>query len=83
MINFFIETRSRKYIHIEKVIKTERYPGIRELKACNISNRDKGKLFRSMNNVIKFGALIDQRRVKKIYLKIKIQNRDTLTMFLK
>lgn len=34
-----------------------------ELKASNISNKDKGKLYRSLNNCKKFSVTIDEKRV--------------------
>ncbi|WP_051109811.1 DUF3800 domain-containing protein [Gleimia europaea] len=34
-----------------------------ELKATTLSNKDKGKMFRSLNSVHKFAAIVDQTRV--------------------
>lgn len=54
----------RKYIHAEKTIrKTGNYSKDVEIKACTITKRQRGKLFRSLNGVYKFGAVIDQSRV--------------------
>lgn len=52
----------RKYINAEKSIKSNYSDGI-ELKASKISNKDKGKLFRSLNQAVKFGAVIRQNVV--------------------
>ena len=59
------ETRdvaSRKYIRAEQSIRS-RYPDTYELKACKISNKDKSKLFRSLNQYIKFGVIIREKDV--------------------
>ncbi len=34
-----------------------------ELKACVISNKDKGKIFRSLNKQIRFGVVVHQRQL--------------------
>lgn len=53
---------TRKYINVEKNIYSKGlYSG--ELKASIISNKDKGKIFRSLNDTIKFGVIIHQRQV--------------------
>lgn len=55
---------SRRYAAAEKVIRAARnLPKDAELKAANLSNKDKGKLFRSLNNCPKFGVVIDQKSV--------------------
>lgn len=56
------EIISRKYIHAENCIKRN-YENGQELKACIISNKDKGKLYRSLNNTYKFGVVVKQNEV--------------------
>lgn len=60
---------SRKFIHAEKSIRVNGSHKKRtELKASTISNKEKGKLFRSLNNYIKFGVIIEQDHIlDKIY----------------
>ncbi len=56
---------TRKYHAVEAIIQRH-YQG--ELKANVLSNVDKGKIFRSLNNTIKFGVIIDQKKVhEKIF----------------
>lgn len=58
------DKQSRKYIHAEKVAKT--IDGLSdgdEAKACVLSNKVKGKLFRSLNQAEKFGIVIHQQRL--------------------
>lgn len=59
------ETWSRKYSKAEKTIRNsnKKYTNGMELKATNISNKEKGKLFRSLNNCYKFGVVINQNYV--------------------
>lgn len=58
------EEWSRRYSAVEKVIRTKRsYHKDYELKATKISNGDKNKLYRSLNNCYKFGVVINQKRV--------------------
>lgn len=52
----------RRYITAERVLMGKYADGI-ELKACRISNREKGKLYRSMGGAIKFGVIINQKNV--------------------
>jgi len=55
---------TRKYVKAEKDIRsTGRYPIKSELKASLLNNKDKGKLFRSLNQCIKFGAVVKQKKV--------------------
>jgi len=57
---------SRKYIKAEKDIRSSgRYPVGAELKASLLTNEDKGKLFRSLNQHIKFGAIVEQKKLRK------------------
>lgn len=53
---------ARKYLTAEKAIRSK-YDPKDELKSCKISNKDKGKLYRSMNGVIKFGVVVNQKNV--------------------
>ncbi len=58
------DTWSRKYSRAEKVIRERnRYPSSCELKATFLSNGDKAKLFRSLNNCYKFGVIVNQNQV--------------------
>ncbi len=63
------EIWSRKYSAAEKVIK-HKYDNV-ELKATTVSNNDKNKLFRSLNNCYKFGVIIHQSRVNANIFKSK------------
>lgn len=58
-----MESCSRKYLAAESVIRTGKYGASDELKACRISNKEKGKLYRSLNRTIKFGVIINQDKV--------------------
>lgn len=54
----------RKYIRAEKTIReTGNYGKEVEIKACTITKQQRGKLFRSLNGVYKFGTVIDQAKV--------------------
>jgi hypothetical protein len=54
---------ARKYIAAEKVLRGQKYTADEELKACRISNKEKGKLYRSMNGAIRFGVIVNQKNV--------------------
>ena len=55
---------SRQYHKAENDIRISgKYDSASELKAYILSNQEKGKLFRSLNQCIKFGAVIDQAKV--------------------
>ena len=54
---------ARKYLKAERDIRSNGYDYETELKACKISNKEKGKLFRSMNKAIKFGVVIEQKEI--------------------
>jgi hypothetical protein len=54
---------ARKYLKAERNIRTNRYEDGIELKACKISNKEKGKLYRSMNKALKFGVIIEQKEI--------------------
>lgn len=54
----------RKYSHVEEIIRTNgNYTADEELKATRITNSEKGKLYRSLNNEIKFGAIVKQEKI--------------------
>ncbi len=60
------EDMERKYLHAENCIRSSN--GIvnsEELKACNLSNKNKRKLYRSLNKCFKFAVIIDQKRILK------------------
>ena len=53
-----------KYRHAEKVLRDlSGYSRETELKATLLTNAEKGKLFRSVNQFMKFGIVVEQRRV--------------------
>ena len=55
---------NRKYINAENIVRnSDSIPAAMEVKAVNITNKAKGKLFRSMNQVHKFGVVIRQRKL--------------------
>ena len=54
----------RKFKHAEDCVRiSEQVDKNTELKACRISNKSKGKLYRSLNNCYKFGIIINQKSV--------------------
>lgn len=58
------EIWSRKYSHVENVIRINKNVGREyELKATHITNKEKGKLFRSLNGCYKFGVVINEHNV--------------------
>ena len=58
------DIETRKYLKAERDLRLKPENKVKdELKACKLSNKDKGKLFRSLNNVIKFGVVVEQKRV--------------------
>ncbi len=67
---------NRKYLTAEKAIRCGRYSQTVELKACRISNKEKGKWYRSLNQVIRFGIVINQKNVlDRIFLSKKDKQR--------
>ena len=54
------EIASRMYSHVEKALRNSKYPNNKsiELKASNITNTQKGKLYRGLNNCFKFSVVI-------------------------
>ena len=71
------DATSRKFIKAENDLRRNpKNQNSSELKACKISPKEKGKLFRSLNNVIKFGVVIKQKRIlKEIYTNKKSKQR--------
>ncbi|KAI4445740.1 hypothetical protein C823_000256 [Eubacterium plexicaudatum ASF492] len=51
----------RRYLTAEKTIRAEKYSNGSELKACRITNKEKGKLYRSLGGAIKFGVIVNQK----------------------
>ncbi|MCH4069753.1 MAG: DUF3800 domain-containing protein [Lachnospiraceae bacterium] len=60
----------RKYQHVEKTLRGK-YPASAELKADLLTNKDKGKIYRSLNNEYKFAAIVDEKRVNENIFKDK------------
>jgi len=71
------EIWSRKYSAVEKTLRKSK--GVKldyELKATKITNSEKGKLFRSLNNCYKFGVVIREKKVlDRIYYSKKDKQR--------
>lgn len=71
------ENWSRKYSSVEKILRTSK--GVDkdyELKATQVTNKEKGKLFRSLNACYKFGVVIREQRVlDRIFLSKKDKQR--------
>lgn len=66
------EEWSRRYAAAEKSIRMSKcVNNDYELKATHISNKEKGKPFRSLNNCYKFGVVIDQNKVLEEIFKSK------------
>lgn len=56
--------RTRLYLSAEKQVRcSEKIETCKEVKATSITNKGKASLFRSLNNVYKFGAVINQKRI--------------------
>lgn len=57
---------ARKYSKAENDVRAaNNLPRSVEVKASNVSNSSKGKLFRSLNNQIRFGVVIDAKKILK------------------
>lgn len=55
---------SRMFVAAERLTKRAlRMPDEIEAKASNIGNKQRAKLFRALNNQIRFGVIVDQRKV--------------------
>lgn len=60
------DNNNRKYLHAEKCVEsTNQYKFGTELKASIVSNKHKGKLYRSLNNCLKFGAIVKQSDIHR------------------
>ncbi len=58
------DSAARKYLNAENVIrKIEGLSQNDEVKACRISNNSKNKLYRSLNQIDKFGIVIHQKNL--------------------
>lgn len=58
------EILSRKYSKAEKTLRMSKNVSSEyELKASQITNSEKGKLFRSLNQFYKFGVIINEKRI--------------------
>lgn len=66
-----------KYIHAEESIRLKEHGTIKgELKATAISNKAKGKLYRSLNNIEKFGIVIHQKELlDNVFIGKKVKQR--------
>ena len=71
------ENWSRKYSNVEKSLRAnKKVSADYELKATRITNKEKGKLFRSLNNCYKFGVIIKEKNVlDRIYSSKKDKQR--------
>lgn len=73
------ETCIRKYLNAEGTIRKtskKHYNSQLEVKATNISKKAKSKLFRSLNQYIKFGVIVHQKRIRQeIWLQKKSKQR--------
>ena len=72
------DVATHKYMKAEKTIRIieEINDRNQEIKASSISNKSKGKLFRSLNQIEKFGVVIDEKRIlQKIWLYKKSKQR--------
>ena len=59
------DVAARKYSHVEKSMRESgAYKSGTEIKAAAVSNREKGKLYRSLNDCIKFAAVVEQARLR-------------------
>ena len=58
------ELLSRRYASVEKVLRKNKGVSLEyELKATQVNNAEKGKLFRSLNKSYKFGVIIREQNV--------------------
>ena len=58
------ELLSRRYANVEKVLRKNKGVSLEyELKATQVDNAEKGKLFRSLNKSYKFGVIIQEQNV--------------------
>lgn len=67
---------SRRYKAAEKIIRGEKYSADEELKASRLTNKEKGKLYRSLNGSVRFGIVINQKNVlERIFMSKKDKQR--------
>ena len=60
------DNENRKYIHMERSMKnTNSKFKNKELKANILSGKEKYKIMKSTNNILKFGVIINQKRINK------------------
>lgn len=58
------DVNTRKYKHVEMCIRQNgKYDKKDELKACKITNKEKAKIYRSLNSCIKFGVVVNQKEI--------------------
>lgn len=71
------ELLSRRYSSVEKVLRKSKFVSKNfELKATQITNKEKNKLFRSLNKTYKFGVIIREQNVlERIYYSKKDKQR--------
>lgn len=56
----------RKYKHVERIIRRNEHRNtLYELKATTVKPKDRNKIYRSLNNLEKFGVIIHQQRILK------------------
>lgn len=59
------DDQCRKYINAERLMRNaQSIDKSTEIKAATSSNKDKSKLYRSLNNIIKFAVVINQANVR-------------------
>lgn len=59
------ELHNRKYLNVERIMRNTNGYETQELKATVLSNKDKGKIFRSLNHCLKFGVVINLSEVNE------------------
>lgn len=60
------EALSRMYSHVEKTLRESKYPNAKiELKASNVTNIEKGKLYRGLNAAYKFSVVIKLKSINR------------------
>lgn len=61
------ELFSRQYSHVESIIRSQNneHNRSKEVKASNVTNKQKGKLYRSLNNIYKFTVVIKLKSLDK------------------
>lgn len=58
------DAAARRYLHAEQIIrKRESFDRQAEVKATTVSNTNKGKLYRSLNHIEKFGVVVEEKQV--------------------